>query len=201
MASFNLVTIAIAICLASFANAVAITGPQGGVNNVTGQRPFRQDISTFKNSGPAFDLYILSLQKFQQQNQSALLSYYQVAGDVPLLVFDVWLLTRDQGIHGRPYIAWDGVQGAFQTGFCTHSSILFPSWHRPYVALFEVRFILCPRLQFSNTYRIANHLEQCPADRSNLFTIPARPVPSCGRHPQDPILGLGSQHYNARSCQ
>ena len=201
MASFNLITIAIAVCLASLANAVAITGPQGGVNNVTGQRPFRQEISTFKDSGPAFDLYILSLQQFQQQNQSALLSYYQVAGDVPLLVFDVWLLTRGQGIHGRPYIAWDGVQGAFQIGYCTHSSILFPTWHRPYVALFEVHFILRPKFHFSNSCWIANHLEQRPADRSSVSTIPARPVPGCGHHPQDPILGLGSQHYNARSRQ
>ena len=123
MASFNLIAIAIAVFLASLAHAVAITGPQAGVNNVTGQRPFRQDISIFKDSGPAFDLYILSLQKFQQQNQSALLSYYQVGGNVLLLVFDVWLLTRGQGIHGRPYIAWDGVQGAFQAGYCTHSSV------------------------------------------------------------------------------
>ncbi|CAD6586306.1 MAG: hypothetical protein ASARMPREDX12_002329 [Alectoria sarmentosa] len=52
-----------------------------GVNAVTGQRPFRQEFSTFKNSGPAFDLYILSLQQFQQQNQSALLSYYQAFTD------------------------------------------------------------------------------------------------------------------------
>ncbi|KAF6229867.1 hypothetical protein HO133_004204 [Letharia lupina] len=75
--AFNSIFIVIAICLASLANAVAITGPPGGVNNSTGQRPFRQEFSTFKESGPAFDLYILSLQKFQQQNQSALLSYYQ----------------------------------------------------------------------------------------------------------------------------
>lgn len=201
MAFFNLIVIAIGVCLASLANAVAITGSLEGVNNVTGQRPFRQDISTFKNSGPAFDLYILSLQKFQQQNQSVLLSFYQVAGSVLLLVFDLWLLTRGQGIHGRPYIAWDGVYGAFQSGYCTHSSILFPSWHRPYVALFEVRFVLCPKLQYSDPCPIANYLEQRPADRSNLFIIRARPVPSCGHHPQDPILGLGSQYYNARSCQ
>lgn len=85
MAFSNLITIAISICLASLASAVAITGPQGGVNTPTGQRPFRQEFSTFKNSGPAFDLYILSLQQFQQQNQSALLSYYQVAGNLPLV--------------------------------------------------------------------------------------------------------------------
>ena len=131
MAFSNLITIAVWICVASLANAVAIIGPQGGVNNATGQRPFRQEFSTFKNSGPAFDLYILSLQQFQQQNQSALLSYYQVTGDVPLLLSSVWLLINHEGIHGRPYIAWDGVEGPFQAGYCTHSSILFPSWHRP----------------------------------------------------------------------
>ena len=80
MAFSSLIFVTFAICLASFANAVAITGPQGGVNTTTGQRPFRQGFSAFKNSGPAFDLYILSLQQFQQQNQSALLSYYQVGG-------------------------------------------------------------------------------------------------------------------------
>ena len=140
MASFNLINIVLVICLASLANAIAITGSQGGVNTDTGQRPFRQEFSTFKNSGPVFDLYILSLQQFQQQNQSAPLSYYQVAGSVPLLAGNAWLFANDQGIHGRPYIAWDGVPGPFETGYCTHSSILFPSWHRPYMALFEVEF-------------------------------------------------------------
>ena len=146
MTSLNLMTIVIAICLLSHANALAITGPQGGVNIATGQRPFRQEFSTFKNSGAAFDLYILSLQRFQQQNQSALLSYYQVAGDVPLHVSNIWILTNDQGIHGRPFIAWDNVQGYFQAGYCTHSSILFPSWHRPYMALFEVDFHPLPKV-------------------------------------------------------
>lgn len=26
-------------------------------------------------------------------------------------------------------------------GFCTHSSILFLTWHRPYLAIFEVRLL------------------------------------------------------------
>lgn len=82
MTFLTLISIVVAVCLVSITNAVTITGPQGGVNAVTGQRPFRQEFSTFRNTGPAFDLYILSLQKFQQQNQSALLSYYQVAGKV-----------------------------------------------------------------------------------------------------------------------
>lgn len=61
--------------------SVAITGPQGGVDSYSGQRPMRQEFSTFKDSGPAFDLYILSFQQFMEQDQSELLSYYLVAGN------------------------------------------------------------------------------------------------------------------------
>ena len=80
MPFFDLLSILIALYLASFASSYAITGVPGGVNTITGQRPFRQEFSTFKHSGPPFDLYILSLQHLQQHNQSALLSFYQVAG-------------------------------------------------------------------------------------------------------------------------
>ncbi|KAK4690189.1 hypothetical protein P7C71_g6534, partial [Lecanoromycetidae sp. Uapishka_2] len=80
MRIFSVVRILVTLCLASRIGCVAITGPTGGVNAATGQRPFRQDFSTFKTSGPAFDLYILSLQQFQQQNQTAQLSYYSVSG-------------------------------------------------------------------------------------------------------------------------
>lgn len=47
------------------------------------------------------------------------------------------------GIHGLPYVPWDGVGEASQaeaSGYCTHGSVLFPTWHRPYVALYEVRY-------------------------------------------------------------
>lgn len=52
------------------------------------------------------------------------------------------------GIHGLPSVAWDDAVG--QTpfdpnsgqwgGYCTHGSVVFPTWHRPYVMLYEV----CP---------------------------------------------------------
>ncbi|MCJ1384871.1 hypothetical protein MMC17_007989 [Xylographa soralifera] len=100
----------------------AINGVQAGVNALTGQRPFRQEFSTFQNAGPAFDLYIQALQQLAQTNQSSMLSYYGVAG-----------------IHGYPNVPWDGVLGdnTGAIGYCTHTSILFPTWHRPYVALYE----------------------------------------------------------------
>lgn len=43
------------------------------------------------------------------------------------------------GIHGYPYRSWDGVNGQFTTGYCSHGSPIFPTWHRPYLALFEQR--------------------------------------------------------------
>ncbi|KIL63082.1 hypothetical protein M378DRAFT_733369 [Amanita muscaria Koide BX008] len=53
------------------------------------------------------------------------------------------------GIHGQPYTAWNGATGTSTAsspasekewnfgGYCTHGSVLFPTWHRPYLALFE----------------------------------------------------------------
>lgn len=41
-----------------------------------------------------------------------------------------------------PYEDWDGVgplEGLEDRGYCTHMSVLFLSWHRPYLALYEVR--------------------------------------------------------------
>ena len=86
MAFINLILAIVIACILSLTNPYAITGSQGGVNQYTGERPFRQEFSSFKTSGPAFDLYILSLQLFQQHNQSILLSYFQVAGNYNSLV-------------------------------------------------------------------------------------------------------------------
>lgn len=64
----------------------------------------------------------------QKENQSGTPSFFQIAG-----------------IHGRPYVPWNGVQGdrpwnpnTTWGGYCTHGSVLFPTWHRPYMTLIEV---------------------------------------------------------------
>ncbi|KIX98768.1 uncharacterized protein Z520_05229 [Fonsecaea multimorphosa CBS 102226] len=116
-APFLLFFLSLSDCLIAF----QITGALGGVNSTTGARPLRYEIHDFANSGPAFDLFILALIELQEVDQSEELSYFQVAG-----------------IHGFPRIPWDGVSGnGSYPGFCTHAATPFPTWHRPYVALFE----------------------------------------------------------------
>jgi len=64
---------------------------------------------------------------YTSTTQDATKSFFQVAG-----------------IHGLPYIPWDDATGEpFDPntqwgGYCTHGSVLFPTWHRPYVMLYEV---------------------------------------------------------------
>lgn len=100
--------------------------------------PCRREISYFyplTDTTPGKDqiqkqwtLFVLALQKFQARYVDDRLSYYQVAS-----------------IHGLPGQPWDGIDipdknddGGKEIGFCHHNDPLFPSWHRPYLALFEV---------------------------------------------------------------
>lgn len=88
------------------------------------------------------------------------------------------ILTRE-GIHGRPYRPWGGVQGdnpAGWQGYCTHSSILFAPWHRPYLALFEVSAYFTYDI-VSNTNTIDSNT--CIKSSKRLlprFPQPLRPV-------------------------
>lgn len=47
------------------------------------------------------------------------------------------------GIHGLPHEPWDNaIDKTKPRGYCTHGTNIFPTWHRVYVALFEVGFLL-----------------------------------------------------------
>lgn len=89
--------------------------------------PLRQDVRDL--SEEQMYLYLEGLKKFQQVSKDEPLSYYKIAG-----------------IHGLPCESWPDpdnktdiprVGNDFE-GFCTHTSIIFLTWHRPYLALFEV---------------------------------------------------------------
>ena len=94
---------------------LVVTGVQdGGVQ-------FRKSIGGL--SRDEMNILLLAMQRFQAADSSDPLSYYQIAG-----------------IHGQPYMSWAGVQprsGGQNSGYCTHVSPLFSTWHRPYLALFE----------------------------------------------------------------
>jgi tyrosinase len=99
-------------------NYFNITGVREGVNgNIV---PIRQEIRSLHPD--MMNIYLLGLQRMQSLPKTDRLSWFQIAG-----------------IHGRPYAPWDNVRGNGNSGgYCTHSSILFLTWHRPYLALFEV---------------------------------------------------------------
>ncbi|KAK3989908.1 hypothetical protein QBC44DRAFT_326311 [Cladorrhinum sp. PSN332] len=106
---------------------IAITGVPT-TRGSDGSVPIRRELRDMQKNYPDhFNLLILGLKNFQALDESALTSYYQVAG-----------------IHGLPYKPWNGVgsNSDWQStsgfgGYCTHSSILFLTWHRPYLALYE----------------------------------------------------------------
>ncbi|OWP06274.1 hypothetical protein B2J93_2512 [Marssonina coronariae] len=134
-----------------------IKGLHTGIKRQAGgsPRPARRNILDLQKDGPAWhvlsfplmspaverlscldkvppSLYIQGLSALQSKNESYFLSYFQIAG-----------------IHGRemaptraesPYIPWGGAAQAPDaplTGYCTHNSVLFLPWHRPYLALYE----------------------------------------------------------------
>lgn len=114
-----------------------ITGVPGAVCN-------RLEIHDFVKNEKFFSLYVQALSTFTflksvidlffipdidligQYSRGNIESFFQIGG-----------------IHGRPYEDWNGAiasdnAGKYQ-GYCTHGTTLFPTWHRPYVLLLEVR--------------------------------------------------------------
>ncbi|KAL8357530.1 hypothetical protein RB598_002374 [Gaeumannomyces tritici] len=108
--------------LATLAQQIPVTGIQGGGDGAP--LPARKNIKDLqRNGGPEWDLFILGLTALQDEKETNELSYFQL-----------------MGIHGRPYIPWNGVErvaGGGYGGFCPHNSVQFASWHRPFLAIYE----------------------------------------------------------------
>lgn len=84
----------------------------------------RQSITTLKDQFPdRYNILLLAWHSVAARVEANDTSYYQVAG-----------------IHGRPYQPWQYPDSATENpfyGYCTHASVLFMTWHRPYLVLFE----------------------------------------------------------------
>ncbi|KAK1472444.1 hypothetical protein CCUS01_05828 [Colletotrichum cuscutae] len=116
--------------------------------------PVRMEVrDMIKDHPDQWNLYLLGLERFQNSvPESAPLSFFEIAGKYKFLICVNMhqppnsLAARISAcIHGLPYKKWPDrdwnnkmvrVDNDFG-GFCTHSSILFLTWHRPYLALFE----------------------------------------------------------------
>lgn len=77
-----------------------------------------------------------------EKDQGDLLSFFQIGA-----------------IHGLPHTPWNGsgVKNANSYGgYCAHGNVLFPTWHRPYLALYEVGLVplelLLPLTIFYSNY-------------------------------------------------
>ncbi|KAF2434294.1 Di-copper centre-containing protein [Tothia fuscella] len=105
-------------------DTVSVTGVTA--DGVTGVRREIGELSTDKN---AWNLYVLAMDKFVKSDTADILSFYQISG-----------------IHGMPCVPYSGVEsnpeaiGQGACGYCTHSTGLFPPWHRAYNALYEQGF-------------------------------------------------------------
>ncbi|KAF3762479.1 Di-copper centre-containing protein [Cryphonectria parasitica EP155] len=97
-----------------------------------GSVPVRSEIRDLQQDANKWSLYILALDMMQYTDQMDPSSWFAITS-----------------IHGVPFQSWNGVlptPGNENSGYCHHQDILFPTWHRAYVALYEQE--LCSRAQF-----------------------------------------------------
>ncbi|KAI0022596.1 hypothetical protein F4780DRAFT_185715 [Xylariomycetidae sp. FL0641] len=95
----------------------------GSLPLVDGKPPLRLEVRELQKDEDQWNLYILALSWMQYTDLGSPFSWYQIAG-----------------IHGAPGSTWGDVEatpGNDGAGYCRHVSILFPTWHRPYLALYE----------------------------------------------------------------
>ncbi|CAG7556435.1 unnamed protein product [Fusarium equiseti] len=108
-----------------------ITGVQDDLDpnreNSLREVPVRMDVDEwFLSQDPIHikqcALFFPAFWAFSQTSPHERLSWFQMAG-----------------IHGKPFVAWDedAQEGKTESGYCTHNSILFTTWHRPYMLLWE----------------------------------------------------------------
>ncbi|KAK6957307.1 hypothetical protein Daesc_000090 [Daldinia eschscholtzii] len=118
--------------MTSSANYYPIRGIQDGLDpekdKLLREVPLRMELDDWFTSKESIHvnqraLFFPAVSKFSQMDPREKLSWFQIAG-----------------IHGMPFVSWDEPGAKPETareGYCTHNSILFCTWHRPYLLLFE----------------------------------------------------------------
>ncbi|KAM7210463.1 Di-copper centre-containing protein [Rhypophila decipiens] len=102
-----------------------------GIPPVDGSPGIRKEFTAFATDKPKesiqVSLFIRALIRWYKRPYTDRFSYFQIAG-----------------IHGWPYgVSWDYSKGPQHDYgddhfiYCNHNLLTFPTWHRPYMALFE----------------------------------------------------------------
>ena len=121
------------------------TYPIKGIPLIPGRDiPVRREITDWyqdKNSKYQVSLFLQSLTILMEKPIEERLSYFQIAGISSRDMGYVLFLADLKGIHGYPSVGWDD-EDPVTSGYCAHNSVTFPTWHRPYMLLYEVSDIL-----------------------------------------------------------
>jgi tyrosinase len=125
---------AMAVNLDALKTAQARGWTTGLVPNPGSPLPLRLEIDDFLQDTELANLYFLALVSYMsEQAAKSPFSYYEIAG-----------------IHGQPNRSWNRQpqssewvpngpdRGARRYSYCAHSSLVFPTWHRAYLAQYEV---------------------------------------------------------------
>lgn len=108
------------------AGSVFITGAKGFGDNEVHSRLEVSDLAA--NRPNQWTLFIGGMRRWMDGNSANSTGYYAIAG-----------------IHGVPRTSWNGVGQCSSCsdadGYCCHDSVLFPAWHRTYMALYEQEFL------------------------------------------------------------
>ncbi|KAF2839440.1 Di-copper centre-containing protein [Patellaria atrata CBS 101060] len=124
----------------------------------------RLEIDDFCQDYARLNLYLLAMSAIQDPNND---------------IKDLWSWFQIQGIHGVPWADWGGIgpealykdiksrghqvditsidgqdprEGDREVGYCTHGTILFPSWHRGYAAMIE-QAIQAKMVEIASTFK------------------------------------------------
>lgn len=117
--------------LVNRADVIITTGATGGVEP-------RLEISNLATRDDQWALYIKAMSKWMQAGEDDTSGYYDIAS-----------------IHGVPFEDWNGATQcdtcSDTIGYGTHDMVIFPTWHRTYVAHFEQNF-LATALEVAESY-------------------------------------------------
>lgn len=114
----------------------------------------RVEIEELLGDNDVTNLYLLALEEMQKEDVTKSVAkgnedwwtFYSISGEQTrsgvTTIHINGISDSVAGIHGLPEEKWDGVRNELKPNgngsYCTHGSIVFPTWHRVYINMFEV---------------------------------------------------------------